>query len=120
MRAHPEIAADILSAVPGTAPLARIVAAHHEYLDGSGYPKGLSGDEISLEAQLLTVSDVFCALTEDRPYHPRRSSEEALALLDSWVPERLSGDIVAALRGVLANETAPVPSTAGPGTQRLP
>lgn len=104
MHRHPGIAADILSAVPGTAELARIVRAHHEYRDGSGYPEGLRGEAIPLEAQIITVADVYCAVREDRPYHPGLSSAETYRFIETWTPSRLSEDIVAALRTYLRDE----------------
>lgn len=77
------------------------VRAHHEYLDGSGYPAGLRGDQIPIEAQIVTVADVFCALTDDRAYHAGKSVDEALALLDEWTPRRVAPETVRALRAVL-------------------
>ncbi len=63
-----------------------IVACHHEYLNGSGYPKGLSGDEIPIEARIVTVADIFDALTSKRPYKEAmpidRSIEGLKALVD--------------------------------------
>lgn len=57
--------------------------AHHEYLDGSGYPRGLKGDEIPLEARMLTIVDVFEALTSsDRPYKKSMAAEKAFSVLD--------------------------------------
>jgi response regulator RpfG family c-di-GMP phosphodiesterase len=56
--------------------------AHHEKLDGSGYPRGLRGDEIPMEARLMTISDIFDALVaSDRPYKERMTPEEALVIL---------------------------------------
>jgi HD-GYP domain-containing protein (c-di-GMP phosphodiesterase class II) len=51
---------------------------HHERLDGSGYPKGLSGDQILLEAKILAVADVVDAMSSDRPYRPALGIEKAL------------------------------------------
>ncbi len=51
-------------------PIAEIVRQHHEKLDGSGYPFGLKGDEILLEARILTVADITEAMASDRPYRP--------------------------------------------------
>jgi len=55
-----------------------IVSSHHEYLNGSGYPKGLSGDEVPIEARIVTVADIFDALTSKRPYKNAFSVEEAI------------------------------------------
>ena len=107
MRRHPAIAASILAAIPGAQDVARIVAAHHEYLDGSGYPAGLSGPEIPIETRIVTVADAFCALTEDRVYHRGLSLAAALRLLESWCPRRLAPDIVAALRHCILSDGLP-------------
>lgn len=68
MRRHPETAAAILSSIPGADRIAEIVLSHHERLDGKGYPRGLSGDQVILETRILSVADAYCALRERRPY----------------------------------------------------
>ena len=65
--------------------LRAIVEAHHEALDGSGYPHGLSGDAIPLEARIVSVADVFDALTSSRPYKSGWSADEALDEMDRMV-----------------------------------
>lgn len=69
--------------------------AHHEYLDGSGYPRGLKGDEIPFEARLLTVIDMFEALTSaDRPYKKSIQDDKAFAMLEDMVAEgKIDGEI---------------------------
>ena len=69
---------------------------HHELLDGSGYPRGLKGDEISWETRLLTIIDIYDALTaEDRPYKPPMPPEKAFAILESMKNEgKLDGEIL--------------------------
>ncbi|MFV1978148.1 MAG: HD-GYP domain-containing protein [Myxococcota bacterium] len=109
MRRHPRIAADILATVPGSRKIAEIVRAHHEYLDGSGYPDGLRGPAIPIETRIVTVADIFCAVTDDRAYHRGMSVTEALALLDGWVPNRVSAKVVAALRTCVATPSAHLP-----------
>ena len=83
MRQHPQMGADIIGDDPS--PLLRmarhIALEHHEKWDGSGYPRGLAGEAISVEARLVTVADVFDALTSQRPYKPAWPLERALALL---------------------------------------
>ena len=68
MRRHPETAAAILSSIPGAGRIAEIVLSHHERLDGKGYPRGLTGDQVILETRILSVADAYCALREKRPY----------------------------------------------------
>ncbi|WP_322791310.1 HD-GYP domain-containing protein [Bellilinea sp.] len=81
MRQHPEIGARILRLVHGLTEVARLVLAHHEHYDGSGYPYGLSGDAIPLGARILTVVDAFSAMTTDRIYRPALSYRDAIAEL---------------------------------------
>ena len=68
MRMHPVYSEQILSRAAAFADLARIGGGHHERLDGKGYPRGLKGDEIDLETRIVTVADIFDALSADRPY----------------------------------------------------
>jgi HD-GYP domain-containing protein (c-di-GMP phosphodiesterase class II) len=75
--AHPKL--------PDSSILRNIVQCHHEYLDGSGYPQGLRGEAIPLEARIVTVADIFDALTGARPYKARWSVDQALAELDAMV-----------------------------------
>ena len=78
IKAHPQIGYDILKAVEFPWPVAEIVLQHHERLDGSGYPQGLSGDEIMLEARILAVADVVDAMASHQPYRAARGLDEAL------------------------------------------
>jgi PAS domain S-box-containing protein/putative nucleotidyltransferase with HDIG domain len=68
MKVHPQIGYDILKNIEFPWPVARIVRQHHEKLDGSGYPEGLSGDDILLEARIIAVADVVEAMASHRPY----------------------------------------------------
>ncbi|MCK4964970.1 MAG: response regulator [Dehalococcoidia bacterium] len=70
LRTHPRVAHDILSGINFAWPVEDIVLQHHERLDGSGYPNGLKGDEILLEARILGVADVVEAMSSHRPYRP--------------------------------------------------
>jgi len=81
MKLHASVGADILSAIAFPYPVVPIVRHHHENWDGSGYPAGLSGTQIPIGARILAVVDCFDALTSDRPYRPRLSADEALAIL---------------------------------------
>lgn len=68
MRRHPENGARILEPIRAYAPIIPIVSQHHERYDGSGYPKGINGDEIALGARIMAVADVYDAIISDRPY----------------------------------------------------
>lgn len=78
---HPRIGAMILKPIPSLAEATRIVYHHHERWDGSGYPKGLKGEEIPFWARVTGVVDTYDALTTDRPYQNGRSPAEAVAVL---------------------------------------
>ena len=78
IEAHPQIGHDILHGIEYSRPIAKIVLQHHELLDGSGYPQGLSGDEIILEARILVVADVVEAMASHRPYRPAHGIGKAL------------------------------------------
>jgi PAS domain S-box-containing protein/putative nucleotidyltransferase with HDIG domain len=75
---HPQMGYDILNGVDFPWPVAQIVVQHHERLDGSGYPHGLSGEGILLEARILAVADVVEAMSSHRPYRPAHTLTEAL------------------------------------------
>ena len=70
IKVHPEVGADILGTIEFGAPVAGIVRQHHERLDGSGYPDGLTGAQITPEARVLAVADVVEAMASHRPYRP--------------------------------------------------
>ena len=98
MRQHPVKSEAILSRIAVFADAARIGGAHHERLDGQGYPRCLRSDEIDLATRIVTVADVFDALTADRPYRGAMPIEQALAILDGDVGSAFDGDCVAALQ----------------------
>ena len=97
IRAHPLITAQILERVPGFRGLAHMASAHHERLDGHGYPHGLGADELNLPMRVLAVADVYEAVTSERPYRKAMSSDQALAILRADAPVRLDAAVVAAL-----------------------
>ena len=77
--------------------LRNIAELHHEAVNGSGYPSGMKGDEIPIEARIVAVADVFDALTSDRPYKEAWSNEKAIKTLKSMAGEILDQDCVNAL-----------------------
>ena len=95
IRVHPQVGAEIISAVPFPYPVAPLILSHHERWDGKGYPQGLKGEEIPLGARILSVVDYFDALTSDRPYHKAMTHVAALALLQQEVGRALDPTVVA-------------------------
>ena len=82
LRRHPITGAEILETVDFPWPISKIVLQHHERLDGSGYPGKLKGDNILIEAQVITVADVVEAMASNRPYRPALGIQEALLELE--------------------------------------
>lgn len=111
MRIHASKTKEILDAVRRVLPsrlkkMPDIAACHHEKLDGSGYPQGLHGEEIPLEARILAVCDIFDALTSKRPYREPESDEGALEFLRKQAAMgKVDSSVVEALSTVLARIT---------------
>jgi hypothetical protein len=82
------------------------VRYHHERLDGSGYPDGLAGDAIPLDARIIAVADVFDALTSSRSYRAAWSREQALVTIEAEAGVTLDARCVTALHGVLASKSS--------------
>lgn len=98
MRAHAAHTREVLARIAPLEELAPIAAAHHERLDGRGYPLQLSADAIRLETRIITACDIWDALTADRPYRPALAPEDALAVMERGVGAQIDGDCFEALR----------------------
>jgi len=79
IKTHPQVGFDLLNDIEFPWPIAQMIHQHHEKIDGCGYPQGLKGDEIMLEARILTVADIVEAMSSHRPYRPALGIEQALA-----------------------------------------
>jgi putative nucleotidyltransferase with HDIG domain len=100
IKQHPQYGSEALATVPGLpAELIDATLHHHEYLDGTGYPHGLKGSEISDFVRILTTADIFGALIERRSYKPPLSSEAAYQVLLDMGP-KLDKDLVREFRGI--------------------
>lgn len=97
MKGHAGLSEAILSRISAFADLSRVAGAHHERLDGKGYPRGLAGAEIDLETRVVSTADVFDALTADRPYRAAMPVSKALAILREGVGASHDAICVAAL-----------------------
>jgi PAS domain S-box-containing protein/putative nucleotidyltransferase with HDIG domain len=93
---HPQAGYDILQGIKFPWPIAQMVLQHHERLDGTGYPQGLKGDAILLEARILAVSDVVEAISSHRPYRPALGIEAALAEIEKESGSQFDPAVVAA------------------------
>jgi len=91
---HPSIGARIVEAIAGSRNIIRGIMEHHERYGGGGYPNGLKGEGISLEARVTAVADAFDALTTDRPYQKRYLVKETYDLILKGSPTRFDPKIV--------------------------
>jgi len=82
IQGHPQSAFDVLKDVELPWPVAQVALQHHERMDGSGYPQGLKGDAILLEARIMAVADVVEAMASHRPYRPALGIDKALAEIE--------------------------------------
>jgi putative nucleotidyltransferase with HDIG domain len=101
IREHPMDGWQILNESPLLRDVATIARYHHERLDGSGYPEGLAGESIPFEARIVSVADVFDALTSDRPYRSAWSRERTLASIAEQRGKQLDPECVDALLRVV-------------------
>lgn len=97
MRTHPEIGLKILQRCGHFKRELLAVLYHHERIDGSGYPHGLAGDAIPIEARIVAVADTYDVLTSDRPYRKARTADEARSIVQSEAGSHLDRKLVAAL-----------------------
>ena len=93
MKRHPEIGETIIKPITSLRHLCDLVRHHHEKLDGSGYPDGLKGEEITPLVRIMTIADIYDALTTDRPYRDRLSNETAIEELRK-MGDKLDQDLV--------------------------
>ena len=96
IKAHPQVAHDILAPIDFGRPVAEVILQHHERLDGSGYPQGLKGEEILLGARVLAVADVVEAMSSHRPYRAALGVEAALAEVSAGAGKVYDDRVVAA------------------------
>ncbi len=102
MKTHPEVGLEILKSLPFLPQAAlHVVLYHHERWDGSGYPRGLKGEEIPLEARIFAVVDVYDALLSERPYKRAWTPEEAKKELRAQAGRSLDPEVVEAFLGLL-------------------
>lgn len=105
IKKHPKIAVEIMSAADFLKESIPYVLHHHERYDGKGYPDGLKGEDIPLGAQIISIVDVYDALTEDRPYRKAMTNEEAIKIIHDGTGTQFSPKIVEEFLNLLKSET---------------
>lgn len=101
---HVSVAEAIVNQVPYLRELAPIILHHHEAYDGTGYPCGLKGEEIPLEARILAIADAYHAMTSDRPYRKAMKPEEAVRQLNLLAGKQFASELVSAFVGLLRRQ----------------
>ncbi|MCL4166667.1 UNVERIFIED_CONTAM: hypothetical protein GTU68_051330, partial [Idotea baltica] len=102
IKMHPVYSRYILAKVSIFQDIAPIAGGHHEKLNGRGYPDGLKGDEINLDTRIVTVADIFDALTADRPYRSSMPESKALEIMDDMARDEIDLGCLDALKSALA------------------
>ena len=113
VRKHPVYTAQVLGRIHAFKDLASLAGAHHERLDGKGYPHGLEAEEISLETRIVTVADIYDALISDRPYRAGMTPARAFGILRDMVGTALDGKVVRALRAHVYDRGEAQPRSTG-------
>jgi response regulator RpfG family c-di-GMP phosphodiesterase len=106
IRNHVNVGASMLKALGEMNPIVPLILHHHEAWDGSGYPDGLSGEEIPLMARILAVADSFDAMTSDRPYRKAMSRSAAIAEIKQFSGRSFDPAVVEAFLEVIREQTA--------------
>ena len=104
MRQHPQYAYNMLSPITYLAPAIHIPYCHHEKWDGSGYPRGLKGEEIPMVARIFAILDVYDALTSNRPYRLAWTRENAMEYIREQSGKHFDPKVVKAFMGLMADE----------------
>ena len=112
---HSQVGHDILGSVDFPWPVAKIVLQHHERIDGTGYPNGLKGSEILLEARILGVADTVEAMAAHRPYRAARGMDEALAVIREGTGTKYDPEAVAACAKLISEKRFEFKSEFGSG-----
>jgi HD-GYP domain-containing protein (c-di-GMP phosphodiesterase class II) len=101
IKAHPQIGAEVVRAIPEIDHVAQAIESHHEAFDGSGYPLGLKGEDIPLYGRIIAAADAYVNMTSDRSFAPPKTDEQAMAELGKRSGTRFDGMIVRLLARLL-------------------
>jgi len=97
VKEHPALTRKILGRIPAFRDMALVAGSHHEKLDGTGYPNNLSASQLSLEARVIAVADVYAALSETRPYRESLPLDKVTAIMQKEMPHKLDPEVFEAL-----------------------
>ena len=112
IRSHPRLGANIVGNIPNLVPCVGGILYHHERWDGGGYPEGLKGEEIPIEARILAIADTFAAMTSARPYRPALHTEEVIKEIRRCTGSQFDPKLVEGFIGIIR---AGLPEGAGVG-----
>ena len=101
IKSHPRLGANIVGNIPNLIPCVNSILHHHERWDGGGYPEGLKGEEISIEARILAIADSFAAMTSARPYRQALPSDEVLKELRQGAGLQFDPELVEVFIGLV-------------------
>ena len=101
IKMHPVFSVNILKNIIAFSDISPIAGGHHERLDGKGYPHGLHDNEIDMETRIVTVADIFDALTADRPYRVAMPIEKAISIMDDMVDSAIDSQCYKALKSAI-------------------
>ncbi len=117
MQQHAGWGADVAAKANLSQTVRNIIYYHHEKYDGSGYPTGLAGSKIPLEARIVAVADVYDALITDRPYRKKHTPEETVKILRSMKGSALDPELIDLFLSLISSETAQVEPLAAAAAQ---
>jgi HD-GYP domain-containing protein (c-di-GMP phosphodiesterase class II) len=101
IKSHPRLGATIVGNVPNLAPCVSTILHHHERWDGSGYPEGLKGEQISIEARILAIADSFEAMSAARPFRPALCGEKVLKELRRGAGSQFDPQLMEVFIGII-------------------
>ncbi len=113
VKGHPRLAVTIIANVPSLAPCVPAILYHHERYDGTGYPEGLKGEDIPLEARILAVPDCLADMTSERPYRPALSWEEAMEEIRRHAGTQFDPNVAEVFVGLMQSGAVSVTGRAG-------
>ena len=105
VKEHPALTRKILARIPAFREMALVAGSHHEKLDGTGYPSQLGASELSLEARIIAVADVYAALSEKRPYRESLDLAQVTAIMRKEMPHKLDPEVFEALLSGLSHSS---------------